>query len=211
MKRLIPLIIILVLVLALIAVLAYCIMREPSPDVSEPHNTAEPSAFQGDIGNDNPEQGRHEQLPAGNPDESPPAGSPDEPPPAGNPDNLTSAGDQNGINVMLGTWHVDAISTIGEVSLHDTTMTFDETNRWSVDGTVTVSIPGVLSISEGLHGTGTYSYDPADSMIVFHNETYDSKEICHVEIIDENTLLITVREYIGDGELLYDVYTLTRA
>jgi len=219
MKRFVPIIIIIVLLLAAVLVFVHCTMSNQTPDdVSEPPNRGESDTLQSGIGDDAAEPGRLELPPDGNPDDSGSGGSSDDVMPGGNrddstpggePDNLLLDIDSSGKNVMLGTWRVEAASNVGEVSLSNTTMTFDEIN-WSVDGTVTVTVPGVLSFSEALSGGGTYSYDPADSMIEFINETYNTTEISHVEVIDENNLLITVKEYIGDGELLYDVYTLTR-
>ena len=215
MKRIIPIIIIIILLLVAVLLFVYCTMSgDPPPDVSEPHNRIGQDAPPNDASNDAAEPGRLEQPPAGNTDDSTPGTSTDDlmtdGDPDGNPDNLIATMDAVEINVMLGTWRVEAVSTIGEVSLRDTTMTFDEANRWSINGTVTLTVPGIPAISTPLQGGGTYTYDPAESMIEVNNETYDSKEICRVEVIDEDTLRITILEYIGAGELLYDVYTLTR-
>jgi hypothetical protein len=221
MKRFIPIIIIIVLLLAAVLVFVHCMRSEQPPAASEPQSLVDPDVLQDDMGNDTAEPGRLDEQPpggiavdsasGGNAVDSASGGSQDGSTPGGDPDSLITNVDPVEINVMLGTWHVEAVSTIGEVSLHDTTMTFNEANRWTIDGTVTLTVPGISPISTGLHGGGTYTYDPAESMLVVNNETYDSKEICRVEVIDENTLLITILEYIGEGELLYDVYTLTRA
>jgi len=206
MKRVIPIIIIIILLLVAVFVFVYCTMSEdPPPDVSEP-----PSRIGQDAPPNDTDPGRLELPPAGNADDSAPGVGTDDLVTDGDPDNLIVAAAPVEINVMLGTWHVEAVSTIGEVSLNNTTMTFDEANRWTIDGTVTLTVPGIPAISTPLQGGGSYTYDMADSMLVVNNETYDSKEICSVEVIDENTLIITILEYIGTGELLYDVYTLTR-
>ena len=215
MKRIIPIIIIIILLLVAVLLFVYCTMSgDPPPDVSEPHNRIGQDLPPNDTGNDT-DPGRLEQ---------PPAGSTDDEVPGVNTDDLVTDGDPNGdpdnlmltldhpveINVMPGTWHVEAVSTIGEVSLRDTTMTFDESNHWTINGTVTLTVPGLAPISTPLQGGGTYTYDPAESALIVNNETYDSKEICHVDVIDENTLFITIIEYIGAGEPLYNAYTLTR-
>ena len=209
MKRFIPLIIILVFLLVAVLVLVHCMRSEQPPTVSESPSLAEPEVLHNVIDSDVAEPGRREQASDGSPGDSMSDDNTDDSMPGDEPDALMQDGDPGGTNVMLGTWHVEAVSNVGEVSLRDTTMTFDEAN-WSVDGTVTVTIPGVLSFSEGLTGAGTYTYNPVSSMLEFNNETYNAKEISHVEVIDEDTLLITIQEYIGDGELLYDVYMLTR-